>query len=145
MEGARLTALFPCKPERLARIVPMAGTKTAMRIWTCDTGGATFAVSQVTLDKPASVVLALEQLQGAAVRNIGATPNPPRSFEVHGLMPNVLARRMTLEGHGADGKSLREEVAFFSDGLQVYQATVFGRRLGADVPEAFFEGLSVTP
>jgi hypothetical protein len=57
------------------------------------------------------------------------------------MTPNPQALRLTVDGWWPDGTALREEAAFFSRGLRVYQATVFGAKPAPQATEEFFAGL----
>ena len=40
-DGADLTAMLPCKPDRAERTVPLAGRDAPLRMQGCEAGGAT--------------------------------------------------------------------------------------------------------
>jgi hypothetical protein len=57
------------------------------------------------------------------------------------MTPNAYAARLRLDGRGPDGTGLSEQAGFFVKGLRVYQATVLGKTLPAEVADTFFAGL----
>ena len=61
------------------------------------------------------------------------------------MTPNPEALRLAVAGRFPDGAALREEAAFFSRGLRVYQATVVGARPAPQAVESFFSGLRFRP
>ena len=70
-EGAGLVALFPCKPDRQVRRLPLAGTVVEMSLWACSAAGATYAVAFADVGEPERVARALDELAASAARNIG--------------------------------------------------------------------------
>lgn len=141
-EGAGLVALFPCKPDRQVRRLPLAGTVVDMSLWACSAAGATFAVAFADVGEPGRVARALDELAASAARNIGAV-GLPRSvaLRVAGMTPNSLARRQIFSGHLADGRPVQETVAVFARGARVYQAMIVGVRLDDEAVEAYFGAL----
>lgn len=141
-QGAGLVALFPCKPSGHSRRIVLAETSVEMTLYACSAGGATYAVGFADLGRPQQVEPATAALADAAARNIGA-PLPPDfvSAGVPGMTPNPKARRLSLTGRLADGTPVQEQVAVFSRGTRVYQATVVGAALAADDLESFFGAL----
>ena len=73
---SEVTALFPCKPQRMSRQVALAGAKVQMDLVSCTAADATYAIAYARLPDPAQVSAALQQLRAAASANIGAaTPS----------------------------------------------------------------------
>ena len=62
---------------------------------------------------------------------------------VPGATPNPLAQRMGWSGKRADGSTIAAQATFFTQGTQVYQATVVGTRLDVDAVDTFFSGLKL--
>src|SRR5258706_10434748 len=127
-EGSELFAMFPCKPERFARGVPLAGDKVEMRMSSCVVDGVTFAVAYAKVPDPAKVAAALTELREAAARNIGGATTGGGPGSVPRMTPNPLAQPVALTGPGADGKARQEHAAFFVKGLRGYQAAVVGAK-----------------
>ncbi len=141
-DGAGLAALFPCKPDLHTRRLPLAGTLVEMSLLACTTAGATYAVGFADVAEPERVPRALDELAGAAARNIGSTAVPATlSLRVTGMTPHAQARRQALAGHGVDGRQVHEQVAVFARGARVYQATMVGVRLDDDAVAMFFGAL----
>ena len=143
-EGSGALLMFPCKPDRFARPVPLVGGKVQMQLSSCTVQGVTYALSHAAVDQPAKVTRALEELQATAAQNIGAKPVQPTPITVSGMTPNALAQRWTLEGQGPDGKPVAEQVAVFARGLRVYQLTVIGSRIDAEAADTFFTGIKLS-
>ncbi len=140
-EGVGALALFPCKPSAQTRTVRLAGGNARMTLLACTAGGTTWALAHADLTDAARVGPALGELRVAAAANLGATTAAELPLQVPGATPNPAARRIEIVGHLPDGKPAREQVAVFSRGTQVFQATVLGERTGAEALESFFGGL----
>jgi hypothetical protein len=141
---AEIVAMFPCKPQRLARDLVLAGISVRMTLLSCEAGGVTYGLTHAEMRNPGQVHAAMAELRRSAALNIGAA-SPQRStpFELPGMTPNPLAERWLLGGRGTDGNPIVEQVVFFSRGTRVYQATVFGAALDAQAVDSFFGGLSL--
>ncbi len=140
-EGSGIGVTFPCRPDRHARNVTVAGEKSSMEMIVCSEGGTTFAVAFLDVADPARVSPALRELKGAALGNVQGS-NPRLSpFVIKNMTPKDESTRLSIDGHLPDGSSVKEEAAFFAHGLRVYQATVIGARPDAQGVETFFGGL----
>lgn len=140
-EGSELFAMFPCKPERFARRLTLAGEAVEMRMSSCDVDGVTYAVAHASLQDPSKINPALGELQAAAVRNLGGTATEAALPGINGMTPNDLAKRIDVAGRGSDGAAVQEQAVFFVKGLRVYQASVIGAKLDAEAAETFRAGL----
>src|SRR6478736_5364667 len=69
-EPTSLKAMLPCKPDKGAREVPMAGRKVSLEVLGCDTGGATFAVLFADIGEPARAGEVLAQWRVATLANM---------------------------------------------------------------------------
>lgn len=142
-EGADVAALFPCRPDRHARPVLIGGARTSMEMLVCSAGGATFAVSFVDLVDPALVTAAVAELRTAALTNIGGVQLSSEPVQVSGMTANVQAARLVISGRLPDGDAVHEQAAFFVKGLRVYQASIIGARLRAEMTDPFFASLKL--
>jgi hypothetical protein len=141
-DGTGLVALFPCKPDRQVRRLPLAGTIVEMSLWACTAAGATYAMGFADVAEPDRVDRGLDELADAAARNIGSLGSAGSGqLSVAGMTPNPRARRLTLAGQMADGVAVHESVAVFARGTRIYQATIVGARLDDAAVEAYFGSL----
>ena len=162
-----LMASFPCKPEHHQRTIEMAGWPgpLAVGLWSCEAGGATWALSRVQVAQPEqarTLLLAwprwtrgnLEaaarqlpvarevQAQDAEVRVQGMTP-----------WPEARAWHWQTERADASGRPLPVEASawHFAHGLSVFQAAVWragasmGGAKGEDVANAYFQSFQFRP
>jgi hypothetical protein len=133
--------MLPCKPASHARKVRLAGAETELTLYACTAGGVTWAIAFADLGDPARVGPALQELRDAALANLGASASQTLALKVEGATPNPVSTRMSLQGKLPDGQAVQEEVAVFTRGTRVYQATCIGEHLPADGVETFFASL----
>lgn len=138
-------ASFPCRPSSHARKVILAGREVRMTLYACQADGVTWGLSEAALQDPAAVPPALRELRQAAAANLGAAEQTPLPGSVPGATPQPESGRFRLHGRLPDGQPLASEVAVFSRGTWVYQATALGGRPTAEGLETFFGGLRFVP
>jgi hypothetical protein len=139
-EGSGIVAMFPCRPDRHARTVELAGSKLKMEMLVCAAGGATYALSFVDVPEPARVNAALAELRAAALRNVQALAPNMTSANIGGMTPNAEAVRVAASGRLPDGAGVQVHAVFFAKGLRVYQGSIIGARPGAEASETFLSG-----
>lgn len=134
---------FPCKPVSHVRQVTLAGPPVALTLHACTAGDdATYALAVADVQDPARVGQALEALLASAGSNIVAGVGRPLPLAVRGATPNPATQRVALTGTRSDGEPVQAQVAVFTKGTRVMQATVLGRRLDADAADTFFGALA---
>jgi hypothetical protein len=139
-EGTDIAVSFPCRPDRHARAVTVAGAKVQMQMLACSAADTTFALAFVDVADPARVGATLADLRATAAGNLQALPqNAP--LQIQGMTPNEQAARVTLAGRLPDGSGVQEHAAFFARGLRVYQATVIGTKPAPQAIDTFIGGL----
>lgn len=143
-EGTDLSAVFPCRPDRHARRVWLAGATASMHMYVCAAGDVTFALSVVEVDNPSRVGPALAQLRALAVDNIGGTQPQMQALQVPGMTPNPESVRLRVAGRLPDAAPVHLQAALFSKGLRVFQATVIGAALTEEATQPFFSGLKLS-
>lgn len=136
-EGSGVLVTFPCKPDRHARSVTVGARTLQMEMLVCSAAGTTFALSFADLSDPADVTLALADLQTLAIANIGAAIRRTAALQVPGMTPNAQALRLSIEGRRPDGAAVTEELAFFTRGLRIYQATLLGEQVPVEAADTF--------
>ncbi len=144
-EGSGLVVMLPCKPSSYARSVQLAGQPASLSLLACSADDLTWALAHADLGDPARVAAALSELQAAAVANLDATAPKRLPLAVPGATPNPASARVEITGRRPDGAPVQEQVAVFTHGTRVFQATVLGPRLPVDAVDTFFGGLRVAP
>lgn len=141
-EGAPLVALMPCKPESANRSVPMLGQATELHMFSCETGGLTFALAWAEVQAATQTGEALTQWQAAALASLQV---PPGASEPWAMALPRADRVQGVKAQGRDhrGQPLRSQALYFSQGAQVYQAAVYGAKLSDQATTAFFDGLTL--
>lgn len=140
-EGSDLTVTFPCRPDRQARAVAIAGTTRRLELLACKAGGATYAVAFAGGIEPARITQTLAELGAVAIGNVAGRDARWTPWTTPGMTPNPLARRLAVAGRLPDGAAVQEHAAFFTRGARVYQATVIGAKPAPQAVETFFGGL----
>lgn len=144
-EGIDLRVTFPCRPERYARTVVLAGAKLQMDMLVCAAGETTYALSFANVVDPARISATLDDLRASAVGNVHGSEPRLMPLQISGMTPNERALRLTTSGRLPDGSAVQEHAAFFARGLRVYQASVIGAKPAPEVVEAFLGGLKFRP
>ena len=139
-EGSGVVAMFPCRPDRHARTLELAGSKLTMEMLVCPAGGATYALSFADVPQPALVAPVLAALRSAAMRNVQAATPQVAPALISGMTPNAEAVRVSAAGRLPDGTQVQAHMVFFAKGLRVYQGSVVGAQTGAEANEIFLAG-----
>lgn len=112
------STMFPAKPATDTREVDLAGARLDLTMTAADVDGVVFAVATGTVADAAQAAAAVEAMQAAMVRNIGAkvtsekrAPGPAVDIEAAGLRNGQPTR---LVGH------------FEARGKRIYQVIVVG-------------------
>ena len=140
-EGSGLNVTFPCRPDRYARKVTVAGSVVPMQMLVCSAADTTFSVSYLDLADPSRVETTLEALHAIAAGNVQGRELIAVPLQMKGMTASDQALRLSVAGRLPDGAVVQEHAVFFSRGLRVYQATVIGAKPSAQVVETFLGGL----
>ena len=140
-EGTDIRVSFPCRPDRQARAVVVAGTKTQMQMLACSAGDATFALAFIDVADPAHVAATLADLRATAASNLRSAPPQAAPLQIRGMTPSEQAARLTIRGTLPDGAAVQAQAAFFARGLRAYQATIIGARPAPELADIFIGGL----
>ena len=138
-------ALFPCKPSGQERRVQLAGKVLRLTLHACAAGGQTWGLAYADVANPALLGQAVADLRAAAAANIGAGKPLALPLRVPGATPHVGQARVHLSGLRPDGQVVQMQVALFTHGTWVFQATVLGERVPDEAAETFFSGLRLSP
>jgi len=140
-EGSGLVVTFPCRTDRHARPVSLAGETLHMEMLVCSAADATYAVSFLDVADPARLSAVVAEWREAAVRNVRGTDVRRSAWGIKGTTPNDQVGRLVVTGSLPDGAPVQEHAVFFVHGLRVYSATVLGAKPAPEAVEIFFSGL----
>ena len=144
-EGLALTALFPCRPDKHERDVPIAGAPARMQLHACDAAGSTFSLAVVDAGEPARVEPVLAALKASAAANVGGSASRSEPFAPPGATPNPSSALVRLQGRRPDGRAVTLNAAFFVHGVRVFQATALGEAVSEETLQGFFGGIRLAP
>lgn len=134
---------FPCRPDRFARAVVVAGAGVRMEMLVCEAAGSTFSLGFFDVADPTQVAVSLREIRAAMLTNVRGAAFTSGPAKVIGMTPNLQALRVSGAGQLPDGLAVEVHAAFFARGLRVYQTTLIGARPQAQAIETFFDGLKL--
>ena len=139
-DGARLSLLMPCKPDKAQKTVAMGGAPAELMLLSCDAGGVTFALAFTDVKDIAKTAPALAQWQSVTLANMKAAPNPAtQAIKLTGLPTGAVLVKAT--GLRPNGQAVSSQAAYFVQGTQVFQAVMYADKIAPDVAETFLSGL----
>ena len=144
-EGAGVQLQFPCKPNGQSRDLTLAGKRVNLALHACAAGGLTWGLAVADVGDPALVGAALAELAASAAANLGAAAGEKQPLRVSGSTPNDAAGRQRLKGKLPDGKAMQMQMAVFTRGTLVYQASVLGELVADDAAQTFFDAMRFSP
>ncbi len=136
-----LTAMLPCKPDKGARAVPMAGKPVSLAVLGCDAGGATFALLSAELAEPARSGEVLAQWKAATLANLRCAAARETPFRPPGALGLPQSLRVVTWGQRANGSPVESQAAYFARGSRVFQAVIYAAQIKPEVAAPFFSGL----
>ena len=144
-DGAGIQLQFPCKPNGQSRDLLLAGQRVKLALHACAAGGLTWGLAVADVVDPALVGPALADLAASAAANLGSAASERLPMRVSGATPNGAAGRWRLTGRLPDGKAVQMQVAVFTRGTVVYQASVLGERIAEETAQTFFDTVRFSP
>lgn len=146
-QSAEVQALFPCKPLRAARRLPLGDSEVNYALAACEAGGMNFSLGGADVGDPARVGAALDAMRERLVQRLGAPAQQAAAFVPQGASALPQSQRFAVEGRqagpGGQPQAVALRGAVFARGTRVYQAVVLaeGRPLNADAAEQFFSAI----
>lgn len=137
LDEAPLAILLPCKPDKGARTLPIAGKPTELRMLGCEADGMLFSVASAQLADAADVAATLTQWKAAMLANAGAAASQDSRFTPPGATPYATATLARFQGQSG-GAPVAAAVAVFARDHQIFQAAVFGKQLDNAATDTFF-------
>jgi len=114
---------FPAKPSTFTRTIDLDGLQVAMTMTAAEVDGATFAVGMAEAPDAARAQAALEAMQVALVRNIGATVTTQKAT----ADSNGRATRDVDAAGSSRGTPMRLIGHFEARGKRFYQVIALGK------------------
>ncbi len=144
-DGTQAVLLFPCRPVKQQRTLPLAGAPVQLSLLACTAGGQTWALAHADVADPARVGPALAELRSAALAKLSAGGGPTLPLAVPGATPNDHSGRVRLSARppagAAERDTLQMELALFAQGTQVFQASILGQRIPETAADSFFTSI----
>ena len=152
-EGAALSLLLPCKPDKAEKKVPLGDRPVVLRLLGCDAGDATFAVAVADVGDASRVAAVLAQWQSGTLANMKAPPVGQRQgtsdkgttevlpLKLPGAALQPPAVLVKATGQRADGTAVSGQAAYFVQGSQVFQVVIYAAEISPEVAETFFSSL----
>lgn len=140
-EPTPLKAMLPCKPDKGARDVPMAGRQVSLEVLGCDTGGATFALLFADIGNAGRAGEVLAQWKTATLSNLRSAASREDPFRPPGALALPQSLHVVASGQRGDGSKVESHAAYFAQGSHVFQAVIYSDRLTPEMAEQFFSGL----
>jgi len=143
VESTPLTAMMPCKPDKAAREVPMAGRNVSLTALSCEAGGSTFAVLFANIGEPARFGEVLAQWKTATLGNLRASAIRETPFRPPGALALPQSLQVVATGQRSDGSKVESHAAYFAHGSHVYQAVIYTAQIRPEAAENFFSSLKL--
>ncbi len=140
-QGTALVALLPCKPDRGARLVPLAGQQLELRMLGCDAGGATFAVAHTDIRDAAQAGAALAQWKTVMLGHMRATASQEQPFLLAGASAVPAPVRVAAKGRHPDGSAVAAQAVWFARGSEIFHAVIYADKISPEIADTFFSGL----
>jgi len=134
-EGAQLTLMFPCKPERESRSQPgPAGQAVTVTTLSCKARGEQYSLTWTDLGDAGAASPAMRRMHEGIARQMAPQASAP--LGVRGITPDPQAFQQAFEaGSGQGRQQVRQAV--FSRGAFLYQVLMQGERVDAEAWDVF--------
>lgn len=113
-----------------------------MQLHSCEAGGRVFALAHASTPAGTAPAEVLKALRVVTSTNIG----PATQTETSQALPGLPSGHSSARLHWTttrEGSVLNLDTLLFSAGTEVYQASIVGPSLDAEVADTFFSGLSL--
>jgi hypothetical protein len=142
VEGTPLRAQLPCKPSHQAREIALGTQRVQMNLLSCTAGEALYAVAWMADLDPAQMPHLAGAWNQAATSQVAAPNRTALPFRVPGANQRPSDGRWRSQGRRPDGSALSQDMASFSHGASLFQATILASQPDLAAAELFFSSLS---
>jgi len=143
LDGTRLQAQLPCKPDRTSRQVPMGTQMVELQVAGCEAGGAVLAVMTTPLPAGTDANALLQGWQQVTLGHVRAQEARRAPWHASGMLPLADAVRVSANGQHPDGQPVHMQAvwgAWSEDGqLRLLHAVVYSSRASEEPAQTLFE------
>jgi len=134
-EGAQVSLMFPCKPEREERTQPgPAGQPVVVRSMSCKARGGQFSFTWTDLGDARATSAAMRRMHEGIARQMAPRASAP--LGVRGIAADPQAFQQAFEAR-PDQPAQQARQAVFSREGRLYQLLLQGERLDAEAWDVF--------
>jgi hypothetical protein len=132
----RLVVFLPCKPDRAARDVEIAGKGVSIEMAGCEADGALFAASHIRTGDAAQAQALLQSWQAATFANMRA--DKPIAIPPDGQPELPSVHHWSASGTRANGEPVQARLSWWVSGADVFHVAVYAGRLRNEHTETLF-------
>ena len=134
-EGAQVSLMFPCKPEREERTQPgPAGQPVVVRSMSCKARGGQFSFSWTDLGDARATSAAMRRMHEGIARQMAPRASAP--LGVRGIAADPQAFQQAFEARPGQPAQQARQAVFSREG-RLYQLLLQGERLDAEAWDVF--------
>ena len=134
-EGAQVSLMFPCKPEREERTQPgPAGQPVVVRSMSCKARGGQFSFTWTDLGDARATSAAMRRMHEGIARQMAPRASAP--LGVRGIAADPEAFQQAFEARPGQPAQQARQAVFSREG-RLYQLLVQGERLDAEAWDVF--------
>ncbi|PIM50608.1 hypothetical protein CS062_24115 [Roseateles chitinivorans] len=134
-EGAQVSLMFPCKPEREERTQPgPAGQPVVVRSMSCKARGGQFSFTWTDLGDARATSAAMRRMHEGIARQMAPRASAPLS--VRGIAADPEAFQQAFEARPGQPAQQARQAVFSREG-RLYQLLLQGERLDAEAWDVF--------
>jgi len=134
-EGAQVSLMFPCKPEREERTQPgPAGQPVVVRSMSCKARGGQFSFTWTDLGDARATSAAMRRMHEGIARQMAPRASAP--LGVRGITADPQAFQQAFEARPGQPAQQARQAVFSREG-RLYQLLLQGERLDAEAWDVF--------
>lgn len=139
LEGLRVSALWPCKPTRAERPVPLEGQTLQLKMLSCDAGGHTFAWGAMQLPAGVDSAALAQGWQQASLSSLKAKAEQARVWRP-AIRGDLKASGWQASGVRHDGEAITAHAVVLHVRNELHQLVIYGQPSAALV-NTWVEGI----
>ena len=145
LDASALRALFPCKPDRATRPIPLANGTLAITMLGCEAGDAMFTLAAASVGDPDRALILQTQWRAATLAQVRASNVATRPASVAAVGKGFAGEPISVTALGLreGNQAIEFHGVWFSTGTHIYQAAIYAKRAPPEVVSTFFDGLKL--